>query len=596
MKKLILALFLLTVSVLNSGMTQASGLSNLFGQQPQFLPEQQAFIFSFEQKNELVIARWQISDGYYLYKDKFKLSSNNGKISDITFPKGVMHDDDYYGPQEVFYRQVEITFKVSPNTMQHDITLNYQGCADAGLCYPPNSKVLFYDPKFVQHTAIDSTTPSTNDDYQSEQDHLAGLLQADSLAWTLLLFFGLGIGLAFTPCVFPMYPILSGIIVGAGNKLSTKHAFALSFIYVQGMALTYSALGLVVASLGLQFQALFQHPVVLGSLAILFTVFALSMFGLFNLQLPSKWQEKLNGLANKQQGGRYSSVFIMGMISGLVASPCTTAPLSGALIYVAQTGDLFLGGITLYVLSLGMGVPLLLMGMSGGKLLPKAGAWMEVIKGIFGFMLLSVVIVLLERFVDALWANLAWAALVIMFAAYLSHHNNLTKSSGAKSARHTLLTVLIVVATLFAAKPWLSSNVTSESVNSEESSISFIQIKGLAQLNEQLALAKTDGVPVMLDFYADWCIACKEFEHQTFGDPMIKPILQKMRLIQADVTANDALDIALQEHYSILGLPSILLFNSQGQELRAIRVVGFQKPAQFKTVIEQAFTQYTRYP
>jgi len=384
-----------------------------------------------------------------------------------------------------------------------------------------------------------------------------------------------------------MYPILSGIIVGAGNKLSTKQAFALSFTYVQGMALTYSALGLVVASLGLQFQAYFQHPIVLGSLAVLFSILALSMFGVFNFQLPSAWQERLNGFSNQQQGGRYPSVFVMGMISGLVASPCTTAPLSGALIYVAQTGDLFLGGLTLYILSLGMGVPLLLMGISGGKLLPKAGAWMEVIKGIFGFMLLSVVVVLLGRFVDAMWVNLTWAVLAMTFAGYLLHHNSATIAGVAKSMRQLVTLVILITATLFAAKPWLGIETAKTQQDEKQASIEFVQVKGINELNQQLALAKAAGKGVMLDFYADWCIACKDFEHKTFSDPLIKPLLDKMVLIQSDVTANDELDIELQDKMRVLGLPTIMLFDKQGVEQKHLRVVGFQNPSQFKATLDQ---------
>lgn len=584
MKKIITSLLLLVASLGVVSTATANSLDSLFGTTPKFLPEAQAFQFNFEQQGDRLIVRWIIADGYYLYKEKFQPSSQTTSISNIILPQGKDHYDEYFGQQEVYYNEVEVSFNIDNPNIEHEITFAYQGCADAGLCYPPGKKVLFFDPRLSNTSLTEPTSTATEP--ANEQDTLASMLSNETMMVTLLIFFGLGIGLAFTPCVFPMYPILSGIIVGAGKKISTRQAFTLSFAYVQGMAITYSVLGLIVASLGLQFQAYFQHPIVLASLAVLFTLLALSMFGVFNFQLPSAWQERLNGLSNQQQGGRYTSVFIMGMISGLVASPCTTAPLSGALIYVAQTGDLLIGGLTLYALSLGMGVPLLLMGVSGGKLLPKAGAWMEVIKGVFGFMLLSVVIVLLGRFVEDFWVNLSWAALFIAFAGYLLHHNTSTNASVAKSIRQLIAQVILIAATLFAIKPWLGI-VPADSTAAVEKPIEFIQVKGIDELNQQLALAKAAGKPVMLDFYADWCIACKDFEHQTFPDPMIKPILDNMVLIQSDVTANDELDIALQDAMQVLGLPTIVMFNSQGIEQKQLRVVGFQKPAQFKQVLEQ---------
>jgi thiol:disulfide interchange protein DsbD len=510
-----------------------------------------------------------------------------------------MHEDPYFGKQVVYYQEIAFDFSLAPTDQPHEITVSYQGCADAGLCYPPTKKTIFFDPKFVKIATINdgsafgSGNTNASTATVAEQDQLASLLSGGSFSWALLLFFILGLGLAFTPCVFPMYPILSGIIVGSGNKLSTRQAFLLSFTYVQGMALTYSALGLVVASAGLQFQAAFQHPIVLGLLALLFSALALSMFGVFNLQMPSSWQNKLNQLSNNQRGGRYGGVFAMGMISGLVASPCTTAPLSGALLYVAQTGDLMLGGITLYVLSLGMGVPLLLMGTSGGKLLPKAGPWMEVIKGVFGFMLLSVVVVLLSRLVDENITLTAWGLLTVAFAGYLLHHNKQTKVSAMHSVRHTLAAVTLILGTLTAALPWLGGlSVGGQSFLGQaahQQKIEFVQIKGYQQLQQQLALAKADNVPVMLDFYADWCVSCKEFETKTFSDPEVRPLLAKMRLIQADVTDTDALDIELQDKLAVLGLPSIILFDRTGNELKNLRVVGFQEPQQFKAIIEQAF-------
>lgn len=586
-KRLLLASALLLLTFTAQVGQAATGFSDLFSQGPKFLPQEQAFIFSFSQHQDRVIIRWRIADGYYLYKEKFELTSPTSAISDIQLPKGENHYDEYFGEQEVYRDEVEFSFSVADKSKDHEITLAYQGCADAGLCYPPSKISLFFDPSFISTQTLEAPAPSSTSPPVSEQDMFASWISDKTLFWSLLAFFGLGIGLAFTPCVFPMYPILSGIIVGAGKQISTKQAFMLSFVYVQGMALTYSVLGLVVASLGLQFQALFQHPAVLGSLAVLFTFLAASMFGFVNLQLPSSWTEKLNDASNKQQGGKFFSVFMMGVISGLVASPCTTAPLSGVLIYVAQSGDLLLGGVTLYALSLGMGIPLLVMGASGGKLLPKAGAWMDVVKGAFGFMLLSVVVVLLGRFIDDSWVNIAWSLLGISFATYLLHHNQFTSASVGKSIRLVISLLVLFGSLLWGVKPWLiPASGPSTAANTQIHSTDFIQVKGYDELQTQLAIAKAAGKPVMLDFYADWCIACKDFESKTFSDPVIKATLDNMVLIQTDVTDNDALDIDIQDKMTILGLPTIILFDKDGNPLNSNRVVGFQGPEQFKKTLD----------
>jgi thiol:disulfide interchange protein DsbD len=312
------------------------------------------------------------------------------------------------------------------------LTLSYQGCTE-GLCYPPTDKRIAVEPLAAPARAEAVASLQGTDGPGSQQDRLAAALGSQGFWISVAAFFALGLGLAFTPCVFPMYPILTGIIAGAGHRLSTRRAFLLSFVYVQGMAVTYTLLGLVVASAGLKFQAALQHPYVLIGLSVMFVLLALSMFGLYTLQLPSSLQTRLSGFSNRQQGGSVLGVGIMGMISGLVCSPCTTAPLSGALIYVAQSGDLWLGGAALYALSLGMGLPLLLLGTSGGKLLPRAGAWMDVIKQLFGFALLAVPILLLSRLLSDLVATLLWLGWALVLCAYLYHHNQHRAHSLGKS-------------------------------------------------------------------------------------------------------------------------------------------------------------------
>lgn len=371
--------------------------------QPKFLKVDEAFVLESEQQGNRLLLRLRITDDYYLYRHSFRFKGENLAFEEPVLPAGTEHEDDFFGKTQVYYREVQIPVTLTEAGQQASLKISYQGCTD-GLCYPPTDKLISIQPLTAQQSEQpDQPTPAS-----SQQDQLAAALGSQGFWLSVAAFFALGLGLAFTPCVFPMYPILTGIIAGAGHRLSTRRAFLLSFVYVQGMAVTYTLLGLVVASAGLKFQAALQHPYVLIGLSVMFVLLALSMFGLYTLQLPSSLQTRLSGLSNRQQGGSVLGVGIMGMISGLVCSPCTTAPLSGALIYVAQSGDLWLGGAALYALSLGMGLPLLLLGTSGGKLLPKAGAWMDVIKQLFGFALLAVPILLLSRLWSDQVTTLAW--------------------------------------------------------------------------------------------------------------------------------------------------------------------------------------------
>ena len=411
---------------------------SLFSNDDEFLKADQAFVFDFEQQDNALILRFEIEPGYYLYQHQFKFTAENARFTEVTLPKGENHFDEYFGNQEVYRKTLELIINIEQADKNALFKVKYQGCADKGLCYPPIRKNIPLDLVTTANTqqavlsALATTdannaaasdlasTPSTlgRSVEKSEQHRLADSLQNDSLLWVLVAFFIGGLLLSFTPCVFPMYPILTGIIVGQGDKLTNKNAFVLSFAYVQGMAITYTLLGIVVALAGAQFQAMFQHPAVLITLSLLFIFLALAMFGVFNLALPASWQNKLNNLSNKQQGGSLFGVVIMGAISGLVASPCTTAPLTGALLYISQTGDIVIGASALYALSLGMGLPLLILGSSGGKLLPKAGAWMNIIKNSFGLLLLAVPVFLLERFLPEQISQILWALLVLASASY----------------------------------------------------------------------------------------------------------------------------------------------------------------------------------
>ncbi|WP_042051135.1 protein-disulfide reductase DsbD [Aeromonas dhakensis] len=540
--------------------------------QPKFLKVDEAFVLESEQQGNRLLLRLRIADDYYLYRHRFSFQGENLTFEEPVLPAGTDHEDDFFGKTQVYYREVQIPVTLTEAGQQASLKVSYQGCTD-GLCYPPTDKLISIQPLTAQQSEQpDQPTPAS-----SQQDQLAAALGNQGFWLSVAAFFALGLGLAFTPCVFPMYPILTGIIAGAGHRLSTRRAFLLSFVYVQGMAVTYTLLGLVVASAGLKFQAALQHPYVLIGLSVMFVLLALSMFGLYTLQLPSSLQTRLSGLSNRQQGGSVLGVGIMGMISGLVCSPCTTAPLSGALIYVAQSGDLWLGGAALYALSLGMGLPLLLLGTSGGKLLPKAGAWMDVIKQLFGFALLAVPILLLSRLWSDQVATLAWLGWGLLLCGYLYHHNQHQQHSVGRSLRGFVLLLAMISAVVVGKDLLLPS--PGASVAAQAETPAFIRIKTLDDLKTQLAAAR--GKPVLLDLYADWCVACKEFEHKTFSDPAVRERFGQMVLLQADVTANDDADVELLNGLNVLGLPTLIFFDRAGNEVSGQRVTGFMGPAEF---------------
>ncbi|UWH27360.1 protein-disulfide reductase DsbD [Aeromonas veronii] len=565
-----------------SGADLLSSLGIEANAKPKFLQVDEAFQIESEQRGDQLLLTLHIADDYYLYRHSLRFKGNNLTFSEPTLPEGTEHEDDFFGKTRVYYQQVSIAVPLKEVGENATLRVRYQGCTD-GLCYPPTDKLIDVAP------LVTATTASTAETAQSvapvsQQDQLAAALGNQGFWLSIVAFFALGLGLAFTPCVFPMYPILTGIIAGAGHRLSTGRAFLLSMVYVQGMAVTYTLLGLVVASAGLKFQAALQHPYVLIGLSLMFVLLALSMFGLYTLQLPSSLQTRLSGLSNRQQGGSVAGVAIMGMISGLVCSPCTTAPLSGALIYVAQSGDLWLGAAALYALSLGMGLPLLLLGTSGGKLLPKAGAWMDVIKQLFGFALLAVPILLLSRLWSDQIATLAWLGWGLLLCGYLYHHNQHQPHSVAKSVRGFVLLLTMISAVVVGKDLLQPATPAAITADASQTAPRFIRVKTLDDLKVQLAAAR--GKPVLLDLYADWCVACKEFEHKTFSDPAVRERFGQMVLLQADVTANDDADIELLNSLNVLGLPTLIFFDREGKELTGQRVTGFMGPIPFAKHLE----------
>ncbi|MDN8586711.1 protein-disulfide reductase DsbD [Vibrio alginolyticus] len=580
-----------------------SSQNNSFGSSSDsFVPVDQAFPFNFYQQDDKLMLDWQVRDGYYLYQERLSVAGEKVSLGELQMEDGTPHKDEFFGDVHIYTQPLFV------NVPMHDwqdgarVVVQYQGCAKAGFCYPPETRVIpisaFTSSNSDSTTATTASkaeqaptaTPPAAQSSTSGDTSSAPVTQQDSLAanladnwWTPLLFLALGVGLAFTPCVLPMYPILTSIVLGSG-KLSQRCALGLSFVYVQGMALTYTLLGLVVASAGMQFQAAMQHPYVLIGLSVLFIALAFSMFGLYSLQLPSSVQTWLNNLSNKQQGGSSAGVFAMGAISGLVCSPCTTAPLSGALLYVAQSGDLLTGGVALYALAMGMGIPLILVAVFGNKLLPKAGGWMDRVKTLFGFILLAAPIFLLERIMPEMWSTILWSALGIAAFGWLYHIKNSLEFGGWKQSAVGIIAVLGLLAS---AQPILNYWFGNSTTQTQLATVSFTHIANVAELEEQLALAKAAGKPVMLDFYADWCVACKEFEKYTFHDPSVEAKLQDFVLLQADVTKNQVQDIELLKHMNVLGLPTIEFWDASGEHVSNARLTGFMQAEPFLEHIKQ---------
>ena len=584
MKRILLFLFFI--------FTALSTQAGLFDKKSAFLPVDDAFQFSAAKSDnqENVIVKWSIAEGYYLYQEKISVKLNQAETSSFDVPTFSIspedYNDPYFGLMKIFKKPVQAIFKASqpPLKAEDVIEIAYQGCTE-GFCYPPEVKeIKVADLPIVQVTDTEKTSEKStalSAQPKAEQDRLAESLFNSKYA--VFGFFLLGLGLAFTPCVLPMLPLLSAIVIGQNQRPNMWRAFALSFVYVQGMALTYTLLGLIVAAIGLPFQVALQHPYVMIGLSIIFVLLALSMFGVFTLQLPSSLQTKLSLLSQQQKAGAFGGVFLMGMIAGLVASPCTSAPLSGALLYVAQSGDLFTGAITLYLLALGMGVPLILITLFGNKILPKSGMWMETVKKLFGFVMLALPVFLISRILPDEWTPRLWAMLGTAFFIWFAFQM-------PKNGTGWLFRILFLVAAMISVKPlqawvWGESSAQSAIENKLVSHVEFKQVKSEAEL--QQALAENNKSLVMLDLYADWCVACKEFEKETFSDPRVQKTFGDMLLLQVDMTKNSEENRALMTKYKVLGLPTILFFNQDGKEIEGSRVNGFMPPVEFLQWIEK---------
>ena len=612
-------------SMLDGLLAQSRGISDLLGDsQPELLPPDVAFLPSADVDGNTVIITFAIEPGYYMYNDKFAVQFADpaaATIKSFTTSTGKMKEDAYFGLVEVHRDTATLTLELaSSRAGETQLLLEHQGCADVGVCYPPQQTTLpltlaSYGENSPTVSNVSTSTPVTgqiqsspsatgtaaaNTLNLSEQDRLAKTLATSSLWLIAAIFFGLGLLLSFTPCVFPMIPILSSIIVGQGQALSTGRAFTLSVVYVLAMAVTYTIAGIVVGLSGENIQIWFQNPWVLSAFALLFVLLSLSMFGFYELQMPAFIQNRLNSLSNQQQGGTLAGVGIMGALSALIVGPCVTAPLVGALIFIADTGNALVGGVALFFLGLGMGAPLVAIGASYGKWLPRAGAWMETTKAVFGVLMLAMAIWMLSRFIPASATLALAAALAIVSGIYLgaldtinseaSGWRRLFKGAGLVSMVYGVI-LLIGAASggndLLQPLSRFGSFAASGETQQHDGELEFNRVKTIAELQQVVATAKANNQSVMLDFYADWCISCKEMERFTFTDENVQQKLADVILVQADVTKNDAEDKALLKHFGLFGPPAIIFYTPEQDEIRNARVVGFMSASDFTAHLER---------
>ena len=547
-------IFLLLITLL-----PCAAQADLFGKNPAFVPVDQAFAFDFSQQGSTVTLHWQVKSGYYLYRQKISIEPHNAALSPWQLPKGQPHHDEFFGDSEIYPQTIDLPLTVTRTQENPTLVVSYQGCAAAGFCYPPETKTVPLNTV----VAGSATAPAS----------LAPASSSDHLPYTPLWALLIGIGVAFTPCVLPMYPLISGIILGRQQRLALSRTALLAFVYVQGMAITYTLLGVVVAAAGMRFQAALQNPILLVVLSGLFILLALSMFGAFSLQLPASLQTRLALMSNRQRGGSVAGVLCMGILAGLICSPCTTAPLSAILLYIAQSGNVFEGAGTLYLYALGMGLPLIVVTLFGNKLLPRSGPWMQTVKEGFGFVILALPVFLLERVVGDLWAERLWSLLAVSLAAWAF----ILSIKSTKTWARWFGLVWLVLA-LIAVRP-LQEMVSPTMVTTPPSPQHFTPIATRQELEQKLST--TQQRVTMLDLYADWCVACKEFEKYTFSDPRVQQAMGTMQRLQANVTDNNAQNTELLSSLNVLGLPTLIFFDAQGKEIPHSRITGFLAPKDF---------------
>ena len=562
MSRLIVFFFLLL-----TGLSQAYASDNPFEQKADFLPANKAFVFTSEPlPSGETRLHWQITDQYYLYKKRFKFDGLDAAQTPV-LPQGQEHSDEFFGATQVYRDSLELLI---PAGASGQVKVSWQGCADAGLCYPPQSQTV----------DLGGTQPAAEQG-QAQDQSLASSLQQRSLGWSLLLFFGLGLLLAFTPCSLPMLPILAGLVVGSGA--SPGRGFAVAGSYVLSMALVYASLGVLAALLGANLQALLQQPWLLGSFAALFVLLALPMFGFFELQLPGALRDRLESAGRGRKGGSLIGAGVLGALSGLLVGPCMTAPLAGALLYIAQSGNAVQGGLVLFTLGVGIGMPLLLLVTVGSRFLPKPGAWMNLMKGLFGFLFLGTALLLVRPVLDeSLWLAL-WGVLLLIVAGSLWQQAQQFLRVKALFAPLGLLaglwgSLMLIGAAGGSTDPWQPLQVyTAKTVAGSPSQTAhdaFITVNTPADLERELAAAKAQGQWVMLDYYADWCVSCKVMEKKVFGQPQVMQALNGVRLLRLDVTDDTVASRDLLSRYQVPGPPTFIWIGPNGIERRAQRITG----------------------
>ena len=594
------AFFLLLPSYGFTTIESALSEKSFLLQETEFLDVDEAFQLELIEEADKIHISWRVADNYYLYRERFDFSITPGTGLTLAQPQfsrqGKMKDDPAFGMVEVYYHDAEVTLPITGDRQQAiELSVSYQGCADAGLCYPPQTRTFTLgtsgkqESAALQKAAYSASAPANN--AATENDSVSGLLKESNLFISLLTLYILGLGLAFTPCVLPMVPILSSIIAGQEKDLTTSKAFFLSLIYVLAMAATYALAGVLIGFFGAKanLQMYLQTPGVLITFATLFVFLSFSMFGFYEIQLPGFLRDRFERLNQKQKGGSFIGVAIMGALSALVVSPCVSAPLIGVLTYISSTGDAVLGGLALFSLGMGMGSPLIAIGAGGGKLIPKAGGWMDTCKAVFGVLLLGVAVWMLERILPGPVTLVLWALLLIVSAIYMNALDAV--SSGWQKLWKGLAVAMLVYGTLLLIgaasgqsdplRPiQLSKTTHSESTSASETF--FQPVQNIDELNAALASAKLQGRSVMLDFYADWCISCKIMERQTFSDASVQNELTRTLLLQADISTLSAEGQALLDNFGLFGLPSILFWSPEGVEQVSARVQGEMNAQQFR--------------
>ena len=580
----------------------AAAQLKLGGGTDNLLEPEKAFRFSARALDpSSVEVSFAIADGYYMYRERFKFTAEGNpgvRLGTPEFPRGIPHKDEYFGETQVYRKNVRIRLPLQGEG-RFALKVTSQGCADAGVCYVPmesSASIELAAAGVAERPSVSEAPPSVDpvprfSIFASDLD-IQRLFEGN-FALVLGGFFLFGLLLAFTPCVLPMIPILSGIIAGEGRDIDKLRAFSLSLSYVLGMALAYAAAGIAAAFSGVLLAAALQNVWVLGAFALVFVLLALSMFGFYELQLPGFLQHRLHSAHRRLQGGQLVSVAAMGLFSAVIVSPCVAAPLAGALLYISQTRDVLLGGAALFSMALGMGVPLIVVGVSEGALLPRAGAWMTGVRRFFGVLLLAVAVWVISPVLPAAVVMLAWAALFIGSAMFLRAIDPLPASATgwwrlwkALGIAALVIGIALLVGALSGSRdPLRPLAALTQSAETARTPLPWQRVASLGELSEKL---KTAGKPVMLDFYADWCVSCKEMESFTFSDAKVRARLDGMLLLQADVTAHNEADRALLKRFSLFGPPGIVFFDAQGREIRGLRVIGYQNPERFLKTLSLA--------